>query len=234
MGSLNVKVQSPVFVDTNSIKTLSAMKLMFFVISLVGVLIAGAFSEEESVKLSLYYETKCPFCKDFIVNQIAPTYEVLGDSLEIEFKPFGNAKFEADGDSWKFTCQHGPKECHGNMIQACLIHVVEKQELVVPLIKCAESGVQENEADAVACFGTLDIDAETREQFTLDFGLCMSNDAVNLLHEIGVETNNLEPKHQWVPWPLYNGIWDEDDFEESAQDLQGFLCRKFLPNHPAC
>jgi len=33
-------------------------------------------------------------------------------------------QFTANGTSWDFKCQHGPDECYGNMVQACIISQV--------------------------------------------------------------------------------------------------------------
>ena len=38
--------------------------------------------------------------------------------LNVGLFPYGNAKEEQKSDgSWKFTCQHGKKECTGNIIE---------------------------------------------------------------------------------------------------------------------
>ena len=44
-----------------------------------------------------------------------------------------------NGDSWEITCQHGPKECKGNIQQSCMFHYLEgKQDTYVDAIYCIE------------------------------------------------------------------------------------------------
>ncbi len=38
--------------------------------------------------------------------------------LDLRLYPYGNARqSRAKDGSWKFTCQHGPKECLGNVLE---------------------------------------------------------------------------------------------------------------------
>ena len=36
-------------------------------------------------------------------------------------------QFTEAGDSWTFMCQHGPQECYGNIVQACILNQVSQQ-----------------------------------------------------------------------------------------------------------
>ena len=44
------------------------------------------------VQVQVYYETLCPYSIDFINQQLYPTYQNLGQYLDIEFIPYGNAQ----------------------------------------------------------------------------------------------------------------------------------------------
>ena len=46
------------------------------------------------VKVSLYYESLCPGCRQFIHTQLYPTFQKLSSSgiLEVELVPYGNAQ----------------------------------------------------------------------------------------------------------------------------------------------
>ncbi|MCL7022389.1 hypothetical protein MKW94_004124 [Papaver nudicaule] len=79
---------------------------------------AGAANK---VNLSLYYETLCPGCSDFMVNYLPKIFENgLIDIIDLKLIPYGNAKISADK---VLTCQHGPKECLLNTVEACALHV---------------------------------------------------------------------------------------------------------------
>ena len=48
----------------------------------------------QPVKVTLYFESLCPDCRQFILNQWYPAYKALAESgiLELELVPFGNAR----------------------------------------------------------------------------------------------------------------------------------------------
>jgi len=48
-----------------------------------------------------------------------PEFEKICD---YKIWPYGNAKERKDGDKWVFTCQHGEKECYGNLLQTCALN----------------------------------------------------------------------------------------------------------------
>merc|ERR1712004_686327 len=68
---------------------------------------------------------------------LKPAWEMFGDDLVINFKPFGKANWTENGNTWDFICQHGPDECFGNKVQACILaHEPYEASTVVPLIDC--------------------------------------------------------------------------------------------------
>ena len=46
---------------------------------------------ETKVTIGVYYESLCPDSRNFITKQLYPTYQKLGQNLDVEFKPFGKA-----------------------------------------------------------------------------------------------------------------------------------------------
>ena len=48
----------------------------------------------QPIKVTLYYESLCPDCKQFILYQLYPTYQALASSgiLELKLVPYGNAR----------------------------------------------------------------------------------------------------------------------------------------------
>ena len=46
---------------------------------------------ETKVTIGVYYESLCPDSRNFITKQLYPTYQKLGQNLDVEFKPYGKA-----------------------------------------------------------------------------------------------------------------------------------------------
>jgi len=139
-----------------------------------------------------------------------------------------------NGNSWDFTCQHGPRECTGNIQQSCLIKYVPEQDRFVYAIHCIEqSSVVTNEDTIRQCLK----DQANASDEEIDNILTCSNteEGIQLHHEMGVLTDNLKPKHTYVPWVTFNHEHsDNDDTEDCQFDLFNCLCRDFLQGVPEC
>merc|ERR1719510_2474148 len=98
--------------------------------------------------------------------------------------PYGNAQQTPNGDSWDFTCQHGPSECKGNMQQACILKYVPDQDQFIPAIHCIEqSGDITSESNIAQCLRRNGAAEETINTITQ----CSNNEeGVQLHHEMGV------------------------------------------------
>ena len=88
--------------------------------------------------MTLYYETLCPDCRQFVSTQLWSAFEAIGSIMNLTLVPYGNAKetyrqvtnfrkkriffflininflYETkETKLWQFTCQHGSEECWG-------------------------------------------------------------------------------------------------------------------------
>merc|ERR1712179_890312 len=103
-------------------------------------------SPAEAVQIDVIYESLCPDSTRFISQQIPPMYEAIGQHVEIRFRPYGFATTtEVDG-SYQFECQHGERECYGNIVQACTVHYTSDQDTLVNLITCMMSSSAPDQA----------------------------------------------------------------------------------------
>ncbi|KFP46892.1 Gamma-interferon-inducible lysosomal thiol reductase, partial [Cathartes aura] len=93
------------------------------------------------VELSLFYESLCPACRGFLVQELFTAWLLLPEeALSITLVPYGNAEERNVSGKWHFQCQHGPEECLGNMIETCLMHEAKNFSTYFPVIFCLESG----------------------------------------------------------------------------------------------
>ncbi|NXG52959.1 GILT reductase, partial [Psilopogon haemacephalus] len=184
------------------------------------------------VELTLFYESLCPACRWFLVQQLFTTWLLLpAEALSITLVPYGNAEERNVSGKWQFQCQHGPEECLGNMIETCLMHEAKNFSAYFPVIFCLESGssVTKN-LDAVRppspSQGDVSLtslrapEPSSRPCFSprqclqvyapqLDGGriaACVQGDAgAALMHRNAQLTQALDPPHQYVPWVVING-----------------------------
>lgn len=47
-----------------------------------------------------------------------------------------------------------------------------------------------------------------------------------LIYNYGLQTDNLNPPHQYVPWILFNGNFSETDNQKADTDLVSVICSK--------
>merc|ERR1712018_790751 len=71
-----------------------------------------------ALQMDLYYESLCPDSTRFISNQIPEMYAALSQEVSINFVPYGFASTtEDENGELHFECQHGERECAGNIVQ---------------------------------------------------------------------------------------------------------------------
>ena len=91
-------------------------------IALLCVTLALSFSistgADDKVVIDFYYESLCPYCQQFLEGGVKTALNTkdIWKISDFFLHPYGNAKSVQNGSSWSFTCQHGARECEGNMI----------------------------------------------------------------------------------------------------------------------
>ncbi|XP_020266657.1 GILT-like protein F37H8.5, partial [Asparagus officinalis] len=105
------------------------------------------------VTLSLYYETLCPYCSNFMVNYLPKIFEKgLSSIVDIELVPYGNARVGSNGS---IACQHGAYECLLNTVEACAIATWPNVQEHFKFIFCVEQLVYVHKyTDWESCFQT--------------------------------------------------------------------------------
>ncbi|XP_050304170.1 GILT-like protein 1 [Anthonomus grandis grandis] len=177
-----------------------------------------------SVNVSVYYETLCPDCINFITTQLHPTYLELGDQfVHLDFIPYGNTKEDVINGTTTFICQHGPKECFGNEIHGCVVYF-ERINVTERFINCAESAYVPTSLNTFKdCANKYGV-SWARVEHCNTSGL-----AEKILGENGARTKLIQPK--WVPTIVFNDVFNESDNNEAQRNFKAVVCR-YLGNKP--
>lgn len=122
-----------------------------------------------------------------------------------------------------FQCQHGKSECDGNIMHACAIKYIPKTS-ITPFIICTMSTKDPPNAGQI-CARSLQVD------FNPIQACITSGEGDQLMYNYGLQTDRLKPPHQYVPWILFDGNFNEDDNQRAGIDLVRVLCLK-LQNPP--
>lgn len=180
---------------------------------------------KKATNLTLAYESLCPGCRSFIMHQLWPTWQLLKDYLTIDLLPYGNAHeyYNAKSGRWIYECQHGPKECQGNLIETCAIYITKRDETkFFPFIYCLETGDPVNDAQRCA------------QQTGIDWNRisdCVNGTEGNIYqHAVALDT----PKdHKYVPWVIFNGVHTEKIEDMALSNLKELVCDSIQGPKPA-
>ncbi|KAG8277806.1 hypothetical protein J6590_033333 [Homalodisca vitripennis] len=138
-----------------------------------------------------------------------------------------------DHGHFKFTCQHGPKECVGNILHSCAIHEacgnkgtfhcpVHKLKMPMNYINCV---VQQQDQQAAS------------DKCATDAGLtpdvinkCANSKLGEVLESrYGNETKAFRPKVNYVAFIAVNNKHDANIQNQAETDLKGLIC-SYLPH----
>eukprot|EP00743_Colponemidia_sp_Colp-15_P004023 GILK01004336.1.p1 GENE.GILK01004336.1~~GILK01004336.1.p1 ORF type:complete len:229 (-),score=29.38 GILK01004336.1:137-823(-) len=178
----------------------------------------------DKVSVGIYIESLCPDCKQFIAGQFNTAFNTAGinDIVDWNIVPYGNAHQTQDSTGkWAFTCQHGAKECQGNLIETCAIRL-SKQDVTVyaPFLICMEQS-QDPIGSASACAQKTGMDFDA-------ISACVASDDGNQYqHEMAADTEALTPAHQYVPWITINGQHDDDIQSKAENNLIAVICSSY-------
>lgn len=181
------------------------------------------------VHLGVFYESLCPDSKNFIVNQLQNAYSKLSDIIFLELVPYGNAKEQQDGKLWKFTCQHGPDECYGNLMHTCALLRGNNMSVVLRFIVCTMTSEQKPQQSGPPCAKKLGIDFAVVSD-------CMNSTLGNTYeHDMAVLTELLHPKLTYVPWVTLSSVHTEDIQKQAENNLLRLICDTYQgPKPEAC
>ncbi|KAK3406828.1 gamma-interferon-responsive lysosomal thiol protein [Eucalyptus grandis] len=204
-------------------------------------------SDDDKVKLSLYYESLCPGSADFIANHLVKAIDNgLINIIDLQIVPWGNAQI--DNRSGAFICQHGEDECYLNTIQACAIEVWSDLQPHFNFIRCVEDKIskgglrsgkvsaayQEKPSSNVAASKVWESCAEELKLEEAGIYKCYTSGRGRELElQYKTETDMLIPPHEYTPWVTVN---DQPLYYEFL-NFMDFVCKAYkgsLAKPPAC
>ncbi|KAG0412728.1 hypothetical protein HPB47_010119 [Ixodes persulcatus] len=176
------------------------------------------------VNVTLFYESMCPYSREFITDQLYPTYELLRDYMVVVLVPFGNGHIDnktlRNGKTYvSITCQHGVNECKGNKIEACAIKKYKMTSLWLPFVACM-SRFPDPYKQGKMC----------ADSFHLEWpavGQCADGkEGQDLLYQMGRLTEDHRPPIKYVPYIDFDGVHDQKAEDEARGNLLGVVCKK--------
>jgi len=175
--------------------------------------------------VSVYYEAKCPDSMRFVVHQLYPVWSELMDIIELDVNAYGKASDEPAGDGFTFKCQHGPVECEGNMMLTCAKEDIKDEGQFMTFTNCVMREFDGSAAGAKCA-------EEAGVSYTEIEDCFNSVRGQQLLHEVGVVQNQLDPTLNYVPWILINDVFTDDQLDAAQKDLKKVVCDAYQGAKP--
>ncbi|KAL8036771.1 hypothetical protein ABFX02_12G180400 [Erythranthe guttata] len=168
------------------------------------------------VNLSVYYESLCPYCANFIVNHLVNIFQTdLINIVNLRLIPWGNTQIQPN-DTW--ICQHGIDECKLDVTEACAINEWPQVETHFRFIYCVERlHLMNKHTQWQSCFASNGFDPKPLDN-------CYNNGlGYQLEKTYADETANLNPRHKFVPWVLVNNFPLQQDY----QNFVSYICKAY-------
>uniref|UniRef100_A0A0K8TVH5 Odorant Binding Protein n=1 Tax=Epiphyas postvittana TaxID=65032 RepID=A0A0K8TVH5_EPIPO len=207
------------------------MKLLLLVCAaalVCGTLAKNKKSDDNKVKIAVYYESLCPDSKRFITSQLAPVWRDFRGAVKVKLVPYGKATHDKVNGKWQFTCQHGADECYGNKIQSCILkdrslQDTDKMELVICLMSQASP-----DKSLDTCLEQIKKQSESDK-----LKRCAGGDQGDNLHAAnGDKTDAVQRPLSFVPTVVVNERFDQAIQDEAVNNLKAVVCR-LAPTKPA-
>ncbi|KAJ8939585.1 hypothetical protein NQ314_011082 [Rhamnusium bicolor] len=130
---------------------------------------------------------------------------------------------------WQLTCQHGPKECYANKIQACLLGQNYTQSENMYFVGCLMSTDRpERNSNARKCAQKVSLSWKTIKACARGSG------GDELFAHFGDITNNLDPPLEYVPHILFNGVHNETLEDSARENFLKTVCTLFEQKPNGC
>lgn len=194
--------------------------LPVILIGIGALLCVQACVQDPKVVVEVFYETYCPDSRSFVLDQLNSTYAKLSSIIKLELVPYGKASRRELPSGWySFDCQHGDKECYGNLLQSCVIKYYPDPKEHLPLVACMFASNNPNRAYE-SCAKKQGFNLETLQK-------CVSGKEGNdlqLRYAELTESVNSRRRLEFVPWIRFNG---KDKMYDAFTSFRITLCVEY-------
>ena len=167
------------------------------------VILLFALTNQKRNAITIYTESLCPDCKDFFINSFAFALNTTFDFKNVMIIPFGDAELNKDKNGFEFVCQHGYKECYGNMIHSCTIDIIKERKKALEYIVCYEREIFINDDFNK----TVNICVKDKKEADDIIKCASSEKGLKLMRKM----NKLTPSYiDYVPYIVVNGVHNKD------------------------
>ena len=195
--------------------------LILYIILIFLLLINNIIAQKKIPKITIYMESLCPYCKQFITTSIKDFYtQVTKPNLAfIEIIPYGNAKevYNSITNKYEFTCQHGDNECYGNLIMTCGLNILGRINGQLNMICLLENINNFNRNFDL----TLEHCLSSEPDILQEIKDCVNSDMGNTYQHLMAQKTG---QHLGVPWILVDGVYDEETTDKIWTSLIDYIC----------
>ncbi|XP_058795515.1 GILT-like protein 1 [Phymastichus coffea] len=191
----------------------------------VEMILENTEEDIQPILITVYYEALSPDSRDFIIQQLVPTFESLEDYIEVQLVPYGNTETIVTSDDFVFKCQHGSLECEANIVHACSINKTTDFKKSLELIACM---IKDNHHP----FDILESCADGLDEYKTMLNCAQSKEGRRLLAEYGDVTNDLDPKVTYIPTITFDYEFDNQIL--ILKNLTKQVCQRLLSPPEIC
>ncbi|KAL7574239.1 hypothetical protein ACA910_012494 [Epithemia clementina (nom. ined.)] len=182
----------------------------------------------EPVNVEILTESLCPGCRQFIQTILARAFDQLAPTvMNLTMIPYGNAEI-TDAPKHLVACQHGLRECDGNVWELCAIHKYPDPEQYFPYLKCLAQKVPDGPFNQTISPNVFKKCAVESHLWWPAIEACHKKQAWEML----AAADKATPDHNYVPWIIVDGkhIEAEDDFVAAVCEVY----QEKGGSYPAC
>lgn len=172
------------------------------------------------VKVELFMESMCPDTHRFIkgpLSKVAHDRSIM-DIVDLNMYIFGKGR-QISTEPQQFQCQHGPMECHGNMVENCFIKYTNPGDAIDALV-CLHDLMQFDENAIIACSKRLEDPKGIRENVLS----CIKGEGQYLLQKAYDKT----PTLSYVPSMRIN----KGQVKPASSNLKEVICQEWKGEKP--